>query len=201
MEPTIPEPVFINLDYIFLKLFLFVKKVIAFIFSANFLILLKILGSLLVILLITASLYSLVRLHEIQKESKKKKGSSAIAQAADTPDEHTQPIVHDMRNDTWDIIRTKLLSDSPSDWRLAIIEADIYLDKILDDKGFHGEIMSDKLKQVTPDKLGSIQMAWEAHKVRNRIAHEGAAFNLTMPEARRILSYYEIIFRELEVIS
>ena len=95
----------------------------------------------------------------------------------------------------------KHLSDSPSDWRLAIIEADIYLDRLLDAKGYGGDTIGDKLKNQTPDRLGSVQIAWEAHKVRNRIAHEGAAFALTMPEARRVLSYFEIVFRDLGAIE
>lgn len=105
-----------------------------------------------------------------------------------------------VQNYTWQGIRERLLSGSESDWKLAVIEADIYLDRVLDDKGFHGDTTSDKLKQVTPDKLPSIQIAWEAHKIRNRIAHDGAAFVLTMPEARRLLSYYEIVFTDLGVI-
>jgi len=105
------------------------------------------------------------------------------------------------RNETWENIRSKLLSDSPSDWRLAIIEADIYMDRQFDAKGFYGDTVGDKLKNLTPDKFPSVQIAWEAHKVRNRIAHDGADFTLTMPEARRILSYFEIVFRDLGVIE
>jgi hypothetical protein len=84
---------------------------------------------------------------------------------------------------------------------LAIIEADIYLDKVLDQKSFYGDTLGDKLKQITPEKLPSVQIAWEAHKVRNRIAHDGADYVLTQPEARRTLSYFEITFRDLEVID
>ncbi len=105
-----------------------------------------------------------------------------------------------VRNETWEMIRAKLLSENQSDWRLAIIEADIYMDRLLDDKGYHGDTTSDKLKQVLSGDLASIQIAWEAHKVRNRIAHDGSAFSLTQPEARRVLSYFEIVFRDLGAI-
>ena len=95
----------------------------------------------------------------------------------------------------------KVLSDNPSDWRLGIIEADIYLDKVLDKEGVFGDTLGDKLKSLTGQRLPSLQLAWEAHKVRNRIAHEGAEYTLTQPEARRTLSYFEIVFRDLEVIQ
>jgi hypothetical protein len=195
-----PDPVFINVEYIFMKLWNLFGGFFEFLFSVRFLIFLKVFGTIIIILLITAVLYCLVRLYEIKQESKKKKGSSTVAQTAGNA-EDAPPLPTEKHNTMWDAIRAKLLSDSPSDWRLAIIEADIYMDKILDQQGFHGDTVGDKLKQVTPDKLNSINMAWEAHKVRNRIAHEGSAFNLTMPEARRILSYYEIIFRDLGVIE
>jgi hypothetical protein len=200
VEQPLPEPVYLNLEYFFLKVFTIIKAILFFVFSVRFLLLIQIIATLIVIFLITWIIYSLVRIKEIQQEEGKKGGSSTIAQAAGNEDS-APPVPVQIRNENWEAIRVKLLSDSPSDWRLAIIEADIYLDKLLDQKGFHGDTISEKLKQVTPDKLGSIQMAWEAHKVRNRIAHEGAAFALTMPEARRILSYYEIIFRDFGVIG
>ncbi len=155
-----------------------------------------------VILLITIILYCLVRLYELEHEGKSKKkdevvlGDGVVASGTQFIDHGTTK-----HNETWNSVRSKLLSDNPSDWRLAIIEADIYLDRVLDQKGFYGDTLGDKLKQLTPEKLPSIQLAWEAHKVRNRIAHDGVDYVLTMPEARRVLSYYEIVFRDLEVID
>jgi hypothetical protein len=154
-------------------------------------------------------LYVLVRLYEIRQEDLQLKKS--IVMPTTMPTSHS-PVVSagvtstgeagatPKQNETWKGIREHLLSGNNSDWKLAVIEADIYLDRVLDDKGFHGDTTGDKLKQVTPDKLPSIQIAWEAHKIRNRIAHDGAAFVLTMPEARRLLSYYEIVFTDLSVI-
>jgi hypothetical protein len=174
----------------------------AWIFSISFLEFLYVLGTLIIIAMITVILYALVRLNEIRQEDKRKKKPTVTASAMPTG----MPVVvgteptKAANNDTWKHIREELLSSNDSDWKLAIIEADIYMDRVLDDMGFHGDTTSDKLKQVTPDRLPSVQIAWEVHKIRNRIAHEGAAFVLTMPEARRILSYYEIIFTDLGVI-
>jgi hypothetical protein len=194
MQPT-PEPVFLNLEYIFFQLYKVVGGFFRYLFSVNFLITLKILATILIILLIAAIIYSYVRIYELQKEGNQK---PAAAPSNDAPAVDTSTVV---RNEIWEAVRAKLLSDSPSDWRLAIIEADIYLDKVLDSRGFHGDTLGDKFKQISPSALNSIQLAWEAHKVRNRIAHEGSAFTLTQPEARRVLSYYEIIFRDLGVIE
>lgn len=207
MQNSVPQPVFLNVEFIFSWLW---GNIFSPLFSLGFLQVLEFIASILVIIGITISLYCLVRLNEIRQEdakkaAKAKQGSSApstatssapLAGSVDLPG--AQPIP---RNETWENIRSKLLSDSPSDWRLAIIEADIYLDRLLDTKGYGGDTLGDKLKNLTNERLASLQIAWEAHKVRNRIAHDGAAFVLTMPEARRVLSYFEIVFRDLGAIE
>ena len=82
------------------------------------------------------------------------------------------------------------------DWSQAIIEADIMLDEILDEQGYVGESVGDKLKQATPARFHTIQDAWDAHLVRNEIAHKGSAFQLTEHVAYRTISHYENVFRE-----
>ena len=100
----------------------------------------------------------------------------------------------------WQHIQTLMESDRAGDWREAIIEADIMLDEILTSKGHGGEGVGDKLKSVELSKFGSINDAWEAHKVRNQIAHEGSAFNLSASLSQRTIARYEKVFREFKVI-
>lgn len=215
METQIPNPVFINLEYIFFLVYRAVSRFFNFLFGGNIndpdagsrvFTGLKTFATILVIILITIILYCLVRLYELKQADKPKKENKKtdLADSVELPGSSNTHFIDNstnLQNETWNGIRAKLLSDGPSDWRLAIIEADIYLDKVLDQKGYYGDTLGDKLKQIDPEKLPSVQIAWEAHKVRNRIAHDGANFVLTMPEARRVLSYYEIVFRDLEVIG
>ena len=188
----------INFSY----LWSLVSGVLSGIFSISFLEFLYVLATLVIIALITLIIFLFVRFYEIRQEDLKLKKPTitphSLPSASVPVGNGGAPLV--ATNEVWKHIREELLSDNSSDWKLAIIEADIYMDRVLDDHGFHGDTTGDKLKQVTPDKLPSVQIAWEVHKVRNRIAHEGAAFVLTMPEARRLLSYYEIIFTDLGVI-
>lgn len=174
---------------------------IASLFNENLFSSLKVFATLIVIVLITIILYCLVRLYEIEHEGKKKTPMVSKESGSAGTETLASGGVGAQRNEVWEAVRTKILSDNPSDWRLAIIEADIYLDRVLDQKGVFGDTLGDKLKQMTPERLPSVQLAWEAHKIRNRIAHEGVEFMLTQPEARRALSYFEIVFRDLEVIS
>lgn len=101
----------------------------------------------------------------------------------------------------WNRIVEQVSSEKEQDWRLAIIEADIMLDELLDVQGYHGDSMGDKMKQVERSDWNTIDFAWEAHKVRNRIAHEGGDMALSEREARRIISLYEQVFKEFHYIQ
>jgi hypothetical protein len=100
----------------------------------------------------------------------------------------------------WEHIQALAGSDSPSEWREAIIEADIMLEDVLTKQGYSGEGVGEKLKAVNPAQFETLQDAWEAHKVRNQIAHEGSTFNISDTLVHRTLARYESVFREFKVI-
>ena len=103
-------------------------------------------------------------------------------------------------NPRWQRVIDHLESTRQNDWKLAILEADIMLDDMLEAMGYHGESMGDKLKQVEKSDFNTIEKAWEAHKVRNLIAHEGADYQLTQQEAIRIIQLYKDVFEEFYFI-
>ena len=103
-------------------------------------------------------------------------------------------------NPRWEHIESLALGASASEWREAIIEADIMLDDALERRGYVGDGVGEKLKSADPSEFRTLQDAWEAHKVRNQIAHEGSAFNISEPIARRTIVRYEAVFRELKAI-
>lgn len=104
------------------------------------------------------------------------------------------------RHARWRHIESMMESPNPSDWRQAIIEADIYLGDILRREGYPGETIGDMLKAIEPSDLDTLNDAWEAHKVRNEIAHQGSAFALSESLARRTIARYENVFRELQAV-
>ncbi len=110
-----------------------------------------------------------------------------------------EPIQQPMAN-KWQEIITHAESEVPSNWRLAIIEADIMLDDLLDQLHLPGDTIGDKLKAVEKSDFITIDQAWEAHKVRNMIAHEGSNFLLNQHETRRIISLYGAVFKEFGLI-
>lgn len=102
-------------------------------------------------------------------------------------------------NIRWDSILQSMTSDHPNDWRIAILEADIILNEILTKSGYTGDTVADKLKQVEISDFQTLENAWEAHKVRNKIVHD-KDFLLSKREAKRIMSLYQSVFEEFEFI-
>lgn len=56
-------------------------------------------------------------------------------------------------------------------WQLAIIEADKLLDQALKANGYPGDTMGERLKDAR-SALSDNDGVWQAHKLRNQIAHE-----------------------------
>jgi hypothetical protein len=96
-------------------------------------------------------------------------------------------------------VMTHIGSDSPSDWKLAIIEADIILDEILKNAGYAGNSLGERLKSIAPSQLQSLDDAWQAHKVRNQVAHAGADFILTRKLAEDTIKQYRRVFYEFGI--
>ncbi len=100
----------------------------------------------------------------------------------------------------WAEIQKHLFDDNPNSWKVAIIEADIYLEEILNNAGYIGVTLGEKLKSANPASFTTIQDAWEAHKIRNEIAHAGGDFVLTRRIAQETMTRYERVFREFGAI-
>ncbi len=95
----------------------------------------------------------------------------------------------------WNRVMEHANSDDEHRWRLAILEADIMLNELLDMQGYKGETMAEKMKQVARGDFNSIDDAWEAHKVRNRVAHEGSEHQLTEREKNHVIGLYARVFK------
>ncbi|MSU44922.1 hypothetical protein EXS45_01955 [Candidatus Nomurabacteria bacterium] len=104
------------------------------------------------------------------------------------------------KNERWIKTLSYLFSQHASDWKLAVIEADTMLESLLDQLGFKGVSLGDKLKSSSSESFRGLSSAWEVHTIRNRIAHEGTSFKLSQHEAKRIIALYEQIFRQFGYI-
>ena len=106
-----------------------------------------------------------------------------------------------VEDERWHNVQKHLSSGNPNDWKLAIIEADVLLERMLDKAGYAGVTIGDKLKGASTHSFKTLQDAWEAHRVRNQIAHGGTDFVLTEKVAKDTLIMYERVFKEFDVIG
>jgi len=134
--------------------------------------------------------YSFTKLRGIRREEQKVYGR------IEPLIEATKPTV----NEKWEKVLTHLNSTNPTEWRQAIIEADIMLDELLTVSGYHGDSIGEKLKSIEPSDFTTLDSAWNAHKVRNRIAHDGSDFELNEREAKATVTEFEKVFKEFEII-
>ncbi|MEK7187098.1 MAG: hypothetical protein AAB690_02255 [Patescibacteria group bacterium] len=109
-------------------------------------------------------------------------------------------MVEEKKNEKWEAILKLINSENQSDWRQAILEADVMLDELLRSAGYHGDSVGEMLKSVEKSDFLSIENAWEAHKIRNRIAHDGSGYLLNEREAKQTIANFETVFKEFEVI-
>ncbi|MEX0917623.1 MAG: hypothetical protein WDZ93_00540 [Candidatus Paceibacterota bacterium] len=100
----------------------------------------------------------------------------------------------------WDEITGRINSNSPNDWKLAIIDADVMLYETLESAGFVGTSIGEMLKSASPKHFTTLDTAWNAHKIRNQIAHSGTDFVLTKKVAQETITQYRMVFEEFGVV-
>ncbi|MSR71468.1 MAG: hypothetical protein EXS50_02220 [Candidatus Taylorbacteria bacterium] len=114
------------------------------------------------------------------------------------PQVEEKAIANTEMNKKWERVAAHISSKNPNDWKIAIIEADIILGDILDSMGYQGESIGEKLKRVAKGDLTTLDKAWEAHKIRNAIAHQGSSFLLNERDAKQAIDDYQAVFTEFE---
>lgn len=99
----------------------------------------------------------------------------------------------------WQSVLRLANSQNPSDWKLAIIEADVLLDTLTYMQGFPGETLGERLKNTDIGLFQTIKYARHAHGLRNRIAHT-PDMELTPRDASQTIRMYEAVFKEFNYI-
>jgi hypothetical protein len=114
--------------------------------------------------------------------------------------EKAEPDNNGIINPRWQVVGRYYNSANQSDWKLAILEADIMLYEVLTKSGFKGFSIGEILKFTDKSRLATLDQAWAAHKVRNEIAHQGLDYVLTRTKVEEAIANYEKVFEELNFI-
>jgi hypothetical protein len=136
-------------------------------------------------------IYTRLRMYELDQKHKAAYNAHFIK---------PEPKVHQLKNPRWEYVEKLFASDNSNDWRVAIIEADTMLDELVQSYNFPGENLGERLKNANPKLMPTLQSAWEAHKVRNRIAHDGVNFQLSEREAQITKKHFEFIFKNAGIL-
>ena len=204
MQPTAPmdnltqqplfDPTYLNIEYIFDKIANSIGPIISFITDVHTWQTIGIISVSISILSLIIIIFSLVRMYEIQvfdREEIEHEISHALAK--DKERDRTL-------NPRWKYVLTLIESPNESDWRVSIMEADSLLEESFKERGLVGDTMAELLEEAKLNGYPSIQNAWDAHLIRNKIAHEGLNYPLTQVEGRRIVKLYQNVFEGLGVI-
>lgn len=204
MQPTTPinsltqeplfDPTFLNVEYLFDKIASAIGPAVAIITDARTWQTIGVISASISILALIIIIFSLVRMYEIQvfdKEEIEHEINHALAK-----DKERDKTL----NPRWKYILTLVESPNESDWRVAIMEADSLLEESFKERGLVGNNMAELLEEAKLNGYSSIQSAWDAHLIRNKIAHEGMDYPLTQIEGRRVIKLYQNVFEGLGVI-
>lgn len=192
MESSGPQVNFLNVEYFFRLLYELISEpggvslqgdLIAL--AGQIWLLVTALSIIVSIALLAVFINATIRFHQTRREEE--------AKYATLHPEHAEEVRDHSR---WAHVRQLVESPHESDWRQAIIEADIMLDDLLSQLGYPGNTVGEKLKAVDPSRFQTLQYAWDAHKVRNEIAHSGSAYQLDEHQAHRTIAMYEVVMRE-----
>jgi hypothetical protein len=216
------DPTYLNLDYLFNKVYQFFHAFGSISNATDSLNGLKLFLSALTVFLIGFIMYVSIKMfelrhhehehmaHEIAHHSGEhghahgSHGQHADAHHGEIPfADHYEHAPHEPEHnpirERWETVTDHLRSANPAEWRLAIIEADSMLDEVLESTGYKGENIGERLKDAE-GAFRSVQSAWNAHKVRNQIAHQGSQFELTHHEALVTIDNYKEVFEELKYL-
>ena len=101
---------------------------------------------------------------------------------------------------TWKDVERHFFAGDENDLKIAIIEADKALDNALRNAGITGATLGDRLKRLKPNQLPNLDNVWQAHKLRNQIAHD-AEMSLKRDAAERALTIYRAALETLGALE
>ena len=189
---------YLNIEYFFLSLYNFFTGVQDYSTQAPdqltaLLQDVEILGLVLSVLFLVLIVYFHIRTIQVEHEGLAKLEREQHARRA-----HTAAAA--VKNPRWEGVVALASSPNDSDWRRAILDADSMLADLLYARGYVGETLGEKLKGANRQQFTTLDLAWEAHKMRNALAHLGEAFPLSERETKATIDQYRRVFEEFDYI-
>jgi len=99
----------------------------------------------------------------------------------------------------WLKIVNRLKTNSESEYKLAILEVNELLNKVLETAGCKGENLEDKIKSMSRIFLSNVEEVRNTHKICDNIIYD-PDYHLSLEETKKIFAVYERALYELEAI-
>lgn len=100
---------------------------------------------------------------------------------------------------TWSRVQEHFYKGDENDLKIAVIEADKLLDEALREAGVRGTNPGERLKNIKKGQVPNLDAVWQAHRLRNQIAHE-PNFRLKRDLAERTITVYEETLKSLGLL-
>lgn len=136
--------------------------------------------------------YSIIRMFMIQKNE--------IHHRDNAIHDYAHRMAEAAKNPRWELVEDLLLSGAEADWRVAIIEADVLLEEGLINMGFTGNGVGEMLTNAGENSFRTYRYAWDAHMVRNNIAHGGSTYKLSREDAVKTINMFRGVLEEFGTI-
>jgi len=144
-------------------------------------------------LMLVLAVYAQIRLLQVEHA-----GFHALEEKA--REHHDEEVESTGKNERWEHIVALASSANQSDWRRAILEADIMLGDVLMQAGYVGTSVGEQLKITNPLQVTTVRLAWDAHMLRNKIAHSGESLQLEVRDVQTAINNYKRVFEEFAAI-
>ncbi len=99
----------------------------------------------------------------------------------------------------WGKILSRLNKGDDANLKLAVIEADNLMGEILQRASMPGKNMEERLQQFEKHELASIDLVWEAHRLRNAIIQDPTA-QISREQAEQAVKNFEAALKELDYL-
>lgn len=99
----------------------------------------------------------------------------------------------------WQRILSRLKKNDPNENKLAILEADQFTDRVLQEIGYPGANLQERLEEMSLVSFDSVDKAIEAHQIRNRIIFD-TEWHPTQEEAAHALGLFHDFLDHWEIV-
>ncbi len=99
----------------------------------------------------------------------------------------------------WSKVKKRIESEDESTRKLAIIEADDVLSKVLNQMGYEGDNLEESLKGVGKEIIPNKEDLIKVHKIRRDMVYD-PNYNLSEGDAKEIIETYEETLEDLQLL-